>query len=47
MSGHVGAGVQQLYAPEELEKNQSYDLIYNQDRVYIYALNQEICEGSL
>jgi len=45
--GEVGAGVQQLYAPEELEKNPSYDLIYNQDRVYIYALNQEICEGSL
>jgi len=45
--GEVGAGVQQLYTPEELEKNPSYNLVYNQDRVYIYALNQEICEGSL
>ena len=44
--GKVGAGAQQLFAPEELIENPFFDLIYRQDRVYIFALKQDYCGGN-
>ncbi len=41
--GDIGAGVSQLFIPEDFTNSSFYSLIYNQDDVYIYELNQQAC----
>lgn len=45
VQGKVGAEAEQLFAPAQLENNLSVDLVYHQDRVFIYALNSSACEA--
>lgn len=45
--GKTGFGSQQLYTPKEVENNPAIELIYRQDRVYIFKLKQEACEQAL
>ena len=35
--------VEQSFSPEELSNQPYYDLVYHQDRVYIFALKPGIC----
>lgn len=42
--GRTGAGVDQLFSPIEFTRNpQSFQMVYHQDRVYIYQLLPEVC----
>ncbi len=42
--GRTGAGVDQLFSPIEFTRNpQSFQMIYHQDRVYIYQLLSDAC----
>jgi hypothetical protein len=41
--GRVGAGVKQLFTQEALQESASFDLVYHQDRVFIFALQPEQC----
>jgi hypothetical protein len=44
--GNVGAGVRQLYPPQELLESPVYKVMYHQDRVYIFALDPAACRGT-
>jgi hypothetical protein len=45
LQGLVGlTWLNQLYSPQELLDQPAYQLIYQQDRVYIFALKPEACE---
>ena len=41
--GNIGASVSQLFIPEDFTNSSFYSLIYYQDDVYIYELNQQAC----
>ncbi len=43
--GKVGAGAVQLFPPEVFVSTNAFNLVYRQDRVYIFALNRQECEG--
>ena len=42
--GATGAGVTQLFGPEELLSQPAFHLVYQQDRVHIFALATDACE---
>lgn len=42
--GLTGLGVVQLYAPEDFMSQPAFTLVYQKDRVYIFALAEGICE---
>jgi len=42
----IGAGAEQLFSSEEFISNPMYKMIYHQDRVFIFALDKSLCEGS-
>lgn len=41
--GKVGAGVRQLFAPNDFENSPYFTRIYQQDRIFIYAFNSQLC----
>jgi len=41
--GLVGAGVSQLFAPQDFLDQPEFDLVYHEDRVYIFTLNDDLC----
>jgi hypothetical protein len=41
--GKVGLNVTQLFSPDELLNSQDYNLLYHQDRVYVFALKEGVC----
>jgi len=41
--GKVGLNVIQLFSPDELLKSERYNLLYHQDRVYVFALKLDTC----
>lgn len=43
--GYVGFGAQQLYSPDELLNSPAFELLYHEDRVYIFRLLPESCVG--
>jgi hypothetical protein len=46
LQGLVGISwLSQLYTPDELVNQADYELVYHQDRVYIFALTEEACDG--
>lgn len=45
--GLVGASLQQqLYTPDEIRKNPALELLYHEDRVYIFQLPPQVCAGN-
>jgi hypothetical protein len=42
--GATGAGVTQLFTPEELLSQPAFHLVYQQDRVHIFTLATDACE---
>ncbi len=44
--GLVSTIPQQLYAPDELLNNPALKLLYHEDRVYIFQLSPETCDGN-
>lgn len=44
--GKIGSGAQPLFSPQELESSPHYELIYHQDRVYIFSLLPGVCDLS-
>jgi hypothetical protein len=45
LQGLVGlTWLNQLYSPQELLGQPAYQLVYHQDRVYIFELQPEACE---
>jgi hypothetical protein len=45
--GRIGSGAQQLFSPQELADSTNYELIYQQDRVYIFSVLPGVCEPGL
>ncbi len=46
LQGLVGISwLSQLYTPDELVNQADYALVYHQDRVYIFALTEDACDG--
>jgi len=43
--GKVGVNATQLFAPQDLLTSPFFDLVYHQDRVYIFALDPQACGG--
>lgn len=41
--GEVGANARQLYAPEDLLASPAFELVYHQDRAYLFELVQQAC----
>ena len=44
--GKVGAGAVQLFSPDALMTSSPFSKVYQQDRVYIFALNPQACGAS-
>jgi hypothetical protein len=44
--GKVGAGANQLFTAPQLSNNKSFELVYNQDKVFIYALLPDACDNN-
>ena len=44
--GLTGFGVAQLFAPEDFMSQPAFKLVYQGDRVYIFALTEGACENS-
>jgi hypothetical protein len=42
--GKLGANPVQLFAPDDFLGTSAFDLVYRQDRIYIFALNTNQCE---
>lgn len=45
--GEVGAGAVQLFAPEALEASASYQEVYHQDRVRVFAFDSQVCGAAV
>ena len=43
--GLVGAGVRQLYDDQSLAASPEFRLVYEADRVRVYAISPELCSG--
>lgn len=43
--GKVGADASQLFNPEKIADNPAYELVYHQDRVYIFEISFDHCPG--
>lgn len=41
--GKVGAGAAQLFSPDALAASPIFSQVYQQDRVYVFALNPQAC----
>lgn len=41
--GLVGASGEALFTPQEMTASQAFELVYRQDRVWIFALQPEVC----
>ena len=41
--GKVGAGAVQLFSPDALATSPVFSQVYQQDRVYVFALNPQAC----
>jgi hypothetical protein len=44
--GKIRLGGQQLFWPQEFEDSRHYELIYHQDRVYIFSITPGACEAN-
>jgi hypothetical protein len=41
--GKVGAGARQLFSPDALMTSSDFDVVYQQDRVHVFALHPQAC----
>jgi hypothetical protein len=42
--GRVGSNAPQLFSPQDLINSTAFELSYHQDRVYIFALSEQVCK---
>ena len=45
LQGQVGFGAGQLFSPQELAASDAFRELYHQDRVYVFALEPNVCEA--
>jgi hypothetical protein len=44
--GRIGSGAQPLFSPEDFLASPSFETVYHQDRVYVFAVRPEACPAA-